>query len=335
MTEYNAAVVKSLSTNPLDLPFALWYTVDRSSSQDPSLAHFILSGSIGVPPSHPSAPDKFSLSSSGSSSSHSGSTVGMRSSPSIGTTGSGGQDPSAYTSSSRSLLRELRSASVTAGTMFEPGTCPWAVQEAVESRSPVRMACEHLTVGMEKRAWDECASEALILPIVDIHDPASPILAVLVVGLNPRRPLDAHYENWLRLLGGQLHSGLIGIAAFESSMRQAAEVSLAPSHAPLALGRTRALNLRASPSLPAQLAQLDKAKTAFFQNAAHELKSPTTLLSGPIADLLELEKTDSPRRRLLEISNRNATRLKRLVDSLMDFSKVRLSFEPWRYGFVR
>lgn len=144
------AVVDSLSTNALDLPFALWYTTSRGSSSE-SGSTFNLSGSIGVPASHPSAPSTFTLfPPSGSSHSGSGSTAGLRSPRARG-------DSMDTVPASRSFLRELRRAS--ANTSGLDGSCPWPIQEAIETRSPVRLDCSHLVDGVERRAWDMSATE--------------------------------------------------------------------------------------------------------------------------------------------------------------------------------
>lgn len=72
-----------------------------------------------------------------------------------------------------------------------------------------------------------------------------------------------------------------------------------------------------------QLAQLDAAKTAFFSNASHELRTPLTLIGGPLQETLALvSEGDRKVKDLLTLAARNVARLARLVDSLMDFSRV-------------
>jgi signal transduction histidine kinase len=72
------------------------------------------------------------------------------------------------------------------------------------------------------------------------------------------------------------------------------------------------------------LAQLDAAKTAFFSNISHEFRSPLTLMLGPLEDELadSASAGTSPRRERLEIAHRNAVRLLKLVNSLLDFSRI-------------
>ncbi len=71
----------------------------------------------------------------------------------------------------------------------------------------------------------------------------------------------------------------------------------------------------------AQLGQLDAAKTAFFSNVSHEFRTPLTLILGPVERALmspnaALEGDD------LTSLHRNALRLLRLVNSLLDFSRA-------------
>ncbi|MES1187275.1 MAG: ATP-binding protein, partial [Myxococcales bacterium] len=71
----------------------------------------------------------------------------------------------------------------------------------------------------------------------------------------------------------------------------------------------------------ARLGELDSAKTAFFSNVSHEFRTPLTLILGPVERAVE-----SPERALagddLTAVYRNALRLLRLVNSLLDFSRI-------------
>jgi signal transduction histidine kinase len=74
----------------------------------------------------------------------------------------------------------------------------------------------------------------------------------------------------------------------------------------------------------AKLAQLDAAKTTFFSNIIHEFRTPLTLMLGPLEDELMDTATSPPdvRRERLEIAHRNALRLLKLVNALLDFSRI-------------
>lgn len=67
-----------------------------------------------------------------------------------------------------------------------------------------------------------------------------------------------------------------------------------------------------------ELAQIDKQKTMFFQNVSHELRTPLTLILNP----LEVEAQKSPENQNLNVSVRNARRLLRLVNQLLDVQKL-------------
>ena len=80
------------------------------------------------------------------------------------------------------------------------------------------------------------------------------------------------------------------------------------------------------------LAELDRAKTSFFTNISHEFRTPLTLILGPTEDALR-----SQGRVLggesLETLYRNELRLLKLVNALLDFSRIeagrmRASYEP-------
>lgn len=68
------------------------------------------------------------------------------------------------------------------------------------------------------------------------------------------------------------------------------------------------------------LAEIDRAKTQFFSNVSHEFRTPLNLILGPITDALETGNglVGAP----LELAYRNSLRLLRLVNSLLDFSRI-------------
>ncbi len=80
------------------------------------------------------------------------------------------------------------------------------------------------------------------------------------------------------------------------------------------------------------LAELDRAKTAFFSNVSHEFRTPLTLMLSPAEEALA-EATSPEQRERLEVLHRNALRLQKLVNTLLDFSRieagrVQASYEP-------
>jgi signal transduction histidine kinase len=77
-------------------------------------------------------------------------------------------------------------------------------------------------------------------------------------------------------------------------------------------------------SVNAHLAELDVAKTTFFNNISHEFRTPLTLMLGPVEDALrDAGAPLSPRQRArLELVHHNALRLLKLVTALLDFSRI-------------
>jgi signal transduction histidine kinase len=70
------------------------------------------------------------------------------------------------------------------------------------------------------------------------------------------------------------------------------------------------------------LAELDHAKTLFFSNISHELRTPLTLLLAPLDDALARTTLGTADRSLLEIARRGGGRLLKLVNSLLEFSRI-------------
>ena len=72
------------------------------------------------------------------------------------------------------------------------------------------------------------------------------------------------------------------------------------------------------------MAELDRSKSQFFANASHELRTPVTLILGPLAELLEQAEAALPPgvRDYIELAHRNAQRLHKLVNAIMDFASI-------------
>jgi PAS domain S-box-containing protein len=116
----------------------------------------------------------------------------------------------------------------------------------------------------------------------------------LVIGLNARRPFDDGYRSFLDLVADQVAIAITNARAYEAE-RQRAEA----------------------------LAAIDRAKTTFFSNVSHEFRTPLTLLVGPLEDeLADADVLPAARRERLETAHRNALRLLRLVNTLLDFSRI-------------
>src|SRR6185369_8748134 len=79
------------------------------------------------------------------------------------------------------------------------------------------------------------------------------------------------------------------------------------------------------------LAEIDRAKTKFFSNVSHEFRTPLTLLMSPIEEVLGKRDLPADVRQLLTLTHRNSLRLLRLVNTLLDFSRVEAGRIQARY----
>lgn len=146
---------------------------------------------------------------------------------------------------------------------------------------------------LAKGAWDVPPKYVVYLPIQSASRKFP--LALLAVGLNPYRKFDEAYRNFLQQIADRIALGLGNVMAYEEEQR-----------------RLRVLE------------ELDKAKTLFFTNISHEFRTPLMLMLGPLEELMnhrapEWSDTQSAK---VEVTHRNALRLLKLVNTLLDFSRM-------------
>jgi signal transduction histidine kinase len=80
------------------------------------------------------------------------------------------------------------------------------------------------------------------------------------------------------------------------------------------------------------LSQLDAAKTTFFNNISHEFRTPLTLMLGPLADALADSTLSAQQRQRLRLAQNSSMRLLKLVNSLLDFSRLEAGRMPGRFA---
>ncbi|MGD0231214.1 MAG: histidine kinase dimerization/phospho-acceptor domain-containing protein [Syntrophorhabdales bacterium] len=141
--------------------------------------------------------------------------------------------------------------------------------------------------------WGEPAHQAMVLPI--LRPGQKHPTGVLVPGVSPRRAFDDAYQGFFDLVTGHVATAVSNARAYEEE-RNRAEA----------------------------LAELDRAKTAFFSNVSHEFRTPLTLILGPLADELaeQVDKLPPLRRERIEAAHRNSLRLLKLVNTLLDFARI-------------
>src|ERR1700689_930393 len=88
-------------------------------------------------------------------------------------------------------------------------------------------------------------------------------------------------------------------------------------------------------ALNERLKELDRLKTQFFANVSHEFRMPLTLMLGPLEDALANAHGVLPLGAATDLaaSHRNALRLLKLVNTMLDFSRieagrVQASYQP-------
>jgi PAS domain S-box-containing protein len=138
-------------------------------------------------------------------------------------------------------------------------------------------------------AWETPPVEAVVVPLPGATG-AKPV-GFVVVGVNKHRPVDDVYRGFIGTIAQRLGAGVTNARTYAAEREHAA-----------------------------QLAELDRAKTAFFSNVSHEFRTPLTLMLAPLADALQGEATLGTQQ--VEMVHRNGQRLLKLVNALLDFSKL-------------
>lgn len=104
-------------------------------------------------------------------------------------------------------------------------------------------------------------------------------------------------------------------------------ISLCISVISMLLYRSRLIQYRATQSavtLADRIESLERVKSRFFTGITHDLRTPLSLVLGPVTDVLRHheETLEDPVAAHLKIAHRNAERLRLLVDDLLDLSQL-------------
>jgi len=182
----------------------------------------------------------------------------------------------------------------------------WPLQQVVDTNAEVVVDdLEHKFAALPKGKWGASPRQAVVLPVSRSE---SGFEAVLVAGVSPHRKLDERYTQFFAALADQLTTLIVNARAFEVEKKRAEE-----------------------------LASLDNAKTVFFSNISHEFRTPLTLMLGPLQEAILRSDLPADHHEQLQLMHRNALRLKRLVNSLLEFSRIEAgkfkgAFEPVEIG---
>ncbi|MFD1148482.1 SpoIIE family protein phosphatase [Saccharothrix hoggarensis] len=175
---------------------------------------------------------------------------------------------------------------------------PWSVWDVVDSGAVrVTRGVAERCAGLLTPGWstmsDTLPDAVVALPIA--ASGSDDTAGVLLAGVSPHRALDEDYLSFLSLVAGHVSTAVADARAYDHERRRAQA-----------------------------LAELDRAKTEFFSNVSHEFRTPLTLIAGPAEDGLadDANPLAPVQRERLETIRRNAARLRRLVNDLLDFSRI-------------
>lgn len=170
----------------------------------------------------------------------------------------------------------------------------WPLADVVRTGSAVHVDDVMRRIGaIRSGGVAEETAAALAMPI--IPPGGGPPAAVLIAGISARLPFGEAYRGFFDLVASGVKTAVANARAYEEARARADA-----------------------------LAELDRVKTAFFSNVSHEFRTPLTLMLGPVTDMLaNADASLAPStREQLEIVHRNTLRLQRLVNSLLDFSRI-------------
>lgn len=140
--------------------------------------------------------------------------------------------------------------------------------------------------------WGDPPSAVVIHPV--INPGQSDAESLLIAGVSARKHLDTDYLGFLELVAKQIGTAVAAARAYEEEKR-----------------RSEAL------------AELDRAKTTFFSNVSHEFRTPLTLMLGPLEEILSVGNELPPEiTEQILVAHRNGLRLQKLVNTLLDFSRI-------------
>jgi DNA-binding NtrC family response regulator/signal transduction histidine kinase len=147
--------------------------------------------------------------------------------------------------------------------------------------------------GLSIPGWPSPPREATVRAI-RLRERSEPA-GFLVLGIHPGRAFDDTYRQFVRRIAEQVAIGLASARSYEQERRRAEA-----------------------------LAEIDRAKTAFFSNVSHEFRTPLSLMLGPLEEVLPeaRERLGPERQEQLITVRRNAFRLLKLVNTLLDFSRI-------------
>lgn len=182
-------------------------------------------------------------------------------------------------------------AAVLAPTMIDIPESTWPLQQVIDSGELIKVEDLHALFGdFRSGPYETGPNTAMILPVRISGQ--QDLFGFIIAGVSVCRALDEAYLNFYDQLAGTFNTAISNVYAYEQEQKRAEA-----------------------------LAEIDRSKTAFFSNVSHEFRTPLTLMLGPLEDLLQAE-ADTHKKAQIEATHRNAMRLLKLVNNLLDYSRV-------------
>ncbi|HYQ26798.1 MAG TPA: ATP-binding protein, partial [Polyangiaceae bacterium] len=205
--------------------------------------------------------------------------------------------------SSSQVATLVSSSQLDPGTAYSPGVvrleedCIWPFSAALNTHEPLSVSFEDGPLA---------ARGAVVLRIERAGGGAP--FGFIVLGLSRLLRSGESYTRFHNLLAASISQSVSGAAAYEDEKRRAES-----------------------------LAELDRAKTTFFGNVSHEFRTPLTLMLAPLEELVARPDRTRIEPATVELLHRNALRLQKLVNTLLEFSRieagrVEAAYEPVDLG---
>jgi len=172
---------------------------------------------------------------------------------------------------------------------------PWPLNDCIEQNVVLVERLQDRFDSVPAGPWSDPPDSAAVVPIKS--SVAHHLAGYLVAGISPRLRFDDSYRGFLELAAAQIATAIANARAYEEERKRAEA-----------------------------LADLDQAKTVFFTNISHEFRTPLTLMLSPLEQVIAKAETTrifgNEERVQLDLARRNAMRLVKLVNTLLDFSRI-------------
>ncbi|HSB76117.1 MAG TPA: histidine kinase dimerization/phospho-acceptor domain-containing protein, partial [Terriglobales bacterium] len=165
-------------------------------------------------------------------------------------------------------------------------------RQAIDSgRSATIEGLDKMAPQLPHGAWETAPHTGLLIPMASGGQTGS---GVLLAGISPHKALDESHRAFFDLVARQITTSVADARAYEEERRRAEA-----------------------------LAELDRAKTLFFTNISHEFRTPLTLMMAPLEDVMaQPQELSAKNRERLEMAHSSSLRLLKLVNTLLDFSRI-------------